>query len=442
YHAQLKADVQSGLQQLVMHLDGHLDPQKLTSAIDLISKRHASLRTVFSSKLEAPLQIVVDSTPKMVHDDFSALSEEEFEAEVSNLIKSDLLAQFNLFDEVPARFHYIKGPGQQSVLIFTIHHIIYDGWSNDILLRELTSAYNGEILAPLEGHWATIAVESGKKAQQLTQEYWYPYLSDMPDMSPLKWGRSQISTHDSHDTNDVANSENSGNEFVINTEVLSQTQTQNQSLNTFIQSAWGATLLLLGSKQAATFGCVYAGRYGLSVDVDDHIGLFISTVPFKVSFDAQKPIHEFVESVGEAMIEHQENAFVSLSELSSMLGVNEVFDSLLVIENYPLNNSLYPFKSETKDVTISNYSFHSEESVPLTVSVNYHPEFKIDIRYDTKQFQPSVIRKIGDTFEFVLKTMVESGDMTMADLQSAWKKSQSAKLKSKSLGKILSLKKK
>lgn len=440
YHAQLKADIQSGLQQLVMHFDGHLDPQKLTSAIELISKRHASLRTVFSSKLEAPLQIVVDSTPKVGLDDFSTLSEEEFYSQVSNIVKADLRIQFNLFDEVPARYHYIKGPGQKSVLVFTIHHIIYDGWSNDILLRELTSAYNGELLAPLDGHWATIAIESGKKAHQLTRGYWYPYLSDMPDMSPLKWGRTPISTDDQSKSN------KSENEIVINSDILAQIQTQYQSLNAsssaLVQAAWGATLLLLGSKQAATFGCVYSGRYGLSVDVDDHIGLFISTVPFKVSLDGNKVINEFVESVGDAMMEHQENAFVSLPDLSSMLGVNEVFDSLLVIENYPLNASLYPFKNETKDVTIGNYSFHSEESVPLTVSVNYHPEFKIDIRYDPKQLQPSVIRKIGDAFEFVLKTMAESGDTTMNDLFSTWRSKQSAKLKSKSLGKILSLKKK
>jgi len=432
YHAQLKADVQSGLQQLVMHLDGYLDPQKFSSAIELITKRHASLRTVFSSKLEAPLQMVVEATPTVANYDFSALSDEDFGIKMSELVKTDQLAHFNLFDEVPARFHYIKGPGQKSVFIFTIHHIIYDGWSNNIMLRELTSAYNGENLAPLNGHWSTIAVESGIKAQQLTQEYWYPYLSDMPDMSPLKWGRTQILN------NKQVNSEN---EIVINTDILTQSKTQNQSLNTIIQAAWGSTLLLLGAKQAITFGCVYAGRYGLSVDVDDHIGLFISTVPFKISYDGNKSINEFVESVGDTMIEHQENTFVSLSDLSSMLGVNEVFDSLLVIENYPLSTSLYPFKNETNDVAISNYSFHSEESVPLTVSVNYHPEFKVDIRYDAKQFQPSVIRKIGDAFEFVLKTIVESGDITMAELLSAWKKEQSSKLKSKSLSKILTLKK-
>lgn len=438
YHAQLKAEIQSGLQQLVMYLDGHLDPQKLTSAIELISKRHASLRTLFSSKLEAPLQIVVDSTPIVVHADYSELSDEEFNSQISELVREDLHTQFDLFSEVPVRFHYVKGPGLKSVLVFTIHHIIYDGWSNDILLRELTSAYNGEILDPIDGHWATIAIESGNKAHQLTEEYWYPYLSDMPDMSPLKWGRS----HNSYD-----NRLKSENEFVVNTNGLDQIQSQIKSLNasvsTLIHAAWGTTLLLLGSKQSATFGTVYSGRYGLSVDADHHIGLFISTVPFKVSFDGNETQNEFIESVGESMIEHHDNSFVSLPELSSMLGVNEIFDSILVIENYPLNASLYPFKEgNNEEVTICNYSFHSEESVPLTVSVNYHPEFKIDIRYNPQQFQLSVIRKIGETFEFVLKTLLESSDATMADLNSAWKRNQSVQLNNKSLGKIKSLKNK
>lgn len=436
YHAQLNAAIQSGLQQVVMHLDGHLDLQKLISAIALISKRHASLRTVFTSKLEAPLQMVVDSTPKVAHDDFCALSEAEFETCISNIVQHDLHTHFNLFQDVPARFHYIKGPGQKSVLVFTIHHIIYDGWSNDILLRELTAVYNGENLAPLEGEWATVAVESGIKAHQITHNYWYPYLSDKPDMSPLKWARSEISFDDQME---------SYTELVLDTDIVSEIQTQNQSLNasisTLVQAAWGATLLLLGTKKSATYGCVCSGRYGLSVDVDDHIGLFISTVPVMVTFDANKAINEFIETVGEVMVEHQENAFVSLADLSSALGVNEVFDSILVIENYPLNASLYPFKNEKTDVSICNYIFHSEESVPLTVSVNYHPTFKIDIRYDAKQFQPSVIRKIGDAFEFVLKSMVKSGDTTLADLQLAWKRNQSATLKNKSLEKILSLKK-
>ncbi len=438
YDALLKSDIQPGLQQLVMHLNGHLDQNRLSSAIELISKRHASLRTLFSTKLHAPLQIVVDSVPRIDYIDYSELSDEEFHSQLSEMVREDLHTPFDLFNEVPVRFQYVKGPGLKSVLLFTIHHIIYDGWSNDIFLRELTSAYNGETLDPIEGHWATIAVESANKANQLTREYWYPYLSDMPDMSPLKWARS-------HQLN--GNKSESENEFVVRTDGLTHIQNQtislNASLSTIIHAAWGTTLILLGSNQSATFGSVYSGRYGLSVDVDNHIGLFISTVPFKVSFDGGKTQGEFIESIGESMVEHHENSFVSLPELSSMLGVNEIFDSILVIENYPLNSSLYPFKEgKHKDVTISKYSFHSEESVPLTVSVNYHPEFKIDIRYNPKQFQLSVIQKIGETFEFILKSMMTSKDTTMADLQSEWKRKQSAKLNSKSLGKIKSLKNK
>lgn len=438
YHAQLNAEIQSGLQQLVMYFDGHLDQNKLAKAIEVISKRHAPLSTVFSTKLEEPLQIVIESSPKVVDFDFSESTDEEFNELTSELLHKDLQTHFNLFHDVPVRFQYIKGPGLKSLLVFTIHHIIYDGWSNDILLRELTSVYNGKTLPPLDRHWATIAIESGIKAHQMTTEYWYPYLRELPDMSPLKWARS---------LNSIENKSISENEFVVKTSDLTQFQTHIKSLqtsaNTLIQAAWGTTLLFLGSKQTATFGCVFSGRYGLSVDVDNHIGLFISTIPFMVSYDGNVAISTFIGSVGETMNEHQENSFVSLPELSTMLGVNEVFDSILVIENYPLNASLYSFKENDKeDITINKYSFHSEESVPLTVSVNYHPEFKIDIRYDSRQFKSSVIQKIGETFEFVLKTMLESGDATMADLHDAWKKNQSAKLKNKSLGKILSLKNK
>jgi iturin family lipopeptide synthetase A len=438
YHAQLKANIQSGLQQLVIQLDGHLDVAQLQHAISVVCRRHAPLRTQFSSKLEEPVQIVVDAVPDFSVLDLRYESIAEYDNRIAGIKQADVHTPFALFDQVPVRFQYVIGPENRSVLFFTIHHIVYDGWSNDILLRELTSVYNGYELESITGRWATVAVESAIKARRLTESYWHPYLQDQPEMSPLKWARSA-------EPNLVDSSENS--DVVIKTDPLEVLQNQvkslNASVNTLIQAAWGTTLLVLGSHESVTMGCVFSGRYGLSVEVDDHVGLFISTVPFKVTYNAQQTVAELIESVHQSMVMHQENAFVSLPELSSELGVQEVFDSILVIENYPLNADLYPFRNaEGSQVTITEYAFHSEESVPLTVCVNYHPQFSIDIRFDPRQFTSSSTRKIAETFECILKTMAESAHQTMFDVQAAWKRTQSDKLKSKSLGKILSLKNK
>ena len=438
YHAQLKADIQPGLQQLVIQLDGHLDVAHLQNAITVVCTRHATLRTQFSSKLEEPIQLVVDAEPDFSVLDLRYESIVEFDNRIAAIKQADVHTPFSLFDKVPVRFQYVIGPENRSVLFFTIHHIVYDGWSNDIFIRELTAVYNGDQLEPITGHWATIAVESGIKARRLTESYWYPYLRDLPEMSPLKWARStEPNLLDSNENGDV----------VIKTDPLSVLQNQVKSLNTsvniLIQAAWGTTLLVLGTHKSVTMGCVFSGRYGLSVEVADHVGLFISTVPFRVSYNAQQTVAEYIESVHQSMMMHQEHALVSLPELSSELGVQQVFDSILVIENYPLNADLYPFRNtEGSQVTITEYAFHSEESVPLTVCVNYHPSFSIDIRFDPRQLTSSSTRVIAETFEFILKTMAESGHQTMSDVQSAWKRTQSDNLKSKSLGKILSLKNK
>lgn len=438
YHAQLKSTIQSGLQQLVLQFDKHLDFERLKNSIQTIVQRHAPLRTVFSNKLSEPIQVVTSMFPEVKQTTLSDLEFDAYSKALDETLVRDLKTPFDLFNAPPVRFEYICGPAGKSALVFTIHHIIYDGWSNDIYLKELSTSYSGHELPKIDGKWAQFVQICRKMAQKDTLNYWIPLLSKNVTTNPLDWAKSL----NTGNANQIAPGEINF-DSIQESDLREHAQKMNSSLSTYIQAAWGLALLTSGSHQRVTFGSVYSGRYGHSVNVDDHIGLFISTVPFTIQFEAQQSPSELLECVHSDMILHQDHPFANLPEIATELGVHELFDSILVIENYPLNTEEYVFRDvDGEGVSIKAYRFHSEESVPLTVSVNYNPDFHIEIRYDATRFQSVAIKKLADTFEFMLKNIPDTSFATTGDLVAAWKKNQADKLKTKSLGKLTALKNK
>jgi hypothetical protein len=357
---------------------------------------------------------------------------------LDDLLVTDLKTPFDLFTKPPVRFEYVIGPNGQAELVFTIHHIIYDGWSNDIFLKELSASYSGHQLPEIHGKWADFAQISRRMALKDTAGYWMPEFTEQVSTTPLDWARiPQTGKSHSRIPGEIYL------DSIQESELLQLAQSMETTLSTLIQSAWGLALIATGPHTRITFGSVYSGRYGHSVDVEHHIGLFISTIPFVMKLDMDQSPSELLESVHHSMVSHQDYPFAHLPEMASELGVQELFDSILVIENYPLNAEAYSFvQSDGTHVSIKSYRFHSEESVPLTVSVNYSPEFHIEIRFDAARFHSSAVKKVADTFEFMLKNLANAEFGTIGDLIDTWKKNQADKLKSKSLKKLTALKNK
>ncbi|WP_213781837.1 non-ribosomal peptide synthetase, partial [Caballeronia sp. dw_276] len=185
---------------VAVRLHGALDVSALHRTLDEVVRRHEVLRTRFVAHDGVPVQVIMPATPlDLPLMDLSGLAVEEREAALQALLANAARASFDLADDAPIRAHLVKLDAQQHVVSVTLHHIVSDGWSTGVLVREVGALYaafsRGEP-APLtalpvqyadyafwQRQWLTGAV----LARQL--DYWQARLAGAPTLLNLPTDR-------------------------------------------------------------------------------------------------------------------------------------------------------------------------------------------------------------------------------------------------------------
>ncbi|HEU5217154.1 MAG TPA: condensation domain-containing protein, partial [Gemmatimonadales bacterium] len=127
-----------------IRLRGPLDRSALQQALDALVERHEALRSVFVPDGSAPRQRVVPPRPvRFVEHDLSALAPAEREAAVHARFLEEARSAFDLERDLLLRATLLRLDAAEHVLVLVTHHIVSDGWSRDVLLRDLAALYQG-----------------------------------------------------------------------------------------------------------------------------------------------------------------------------------------------------------------------------------------------------------------------------------------------------------
>ena len=142
--------------QLALSLTGALDHEALARAARALLRRHAGLRAGFRyAGLGRPVQVVVpDAVPRWSHIDLSMLDEAARARRLDDILAQDRAERFDLASPPLVRFALIRLAPDEHRLVLTGHHILMDGWSLPVLVRELLALYAHELNTP---NWPIIA---------------------------------------------------------------------------------------------------------------------------------------------------------------------------------------------------------------------------------------------------------------------------------------------
>ncbi|MEW5931824.1 MAG: condensation domain-containing protein, partial [Gemmatimonadota bacterium] len=125
-----------------LRLRGVLDTAALRASLDALVRRHEALRTTFAERGGVPVQVVHPAAPvELVELDLGALPEAEREAEAGRLAVAEALRPFDLARGPLLRSTLVRLGGEEHVLLFTLHHVVSDGWSTQVLVREVSAFY-------------------------------------------------------------------------------------------------------------------------------------------------------------------------------------------------------------------------------------------------------------------------------------------------------------
>ncbi|MET8974171.1 amino acid adenylation domain-containing protein [Streptomyces sp. NPDC004539] len=311
--------------QLVFELEGPMDADHLHSCAQALLDRHPNLRAAFRRRRGGqPVQVVPHrATLPWTQTDLTSAPDQE--TAWSELLDTDREIGFDPTRPPLLRCTLARLSDHRHRLLVTHHHILLDGWSIAVLVRELLALYRGTELPPVPPY-RTFLQWLSSQSRTAAEQAWREALDGVTEptrLAPPTPGAGQLAQAR------IELSEETGTALTAAARRLGVT------LNTLVQSAWGLLLGRLTGRDDVVFGTTVSGRPPELPGVESMVGLFINTVPTRVRLRPAAPPAELLREVRDTYATLLDHHHLGLADIQRAAGVPELFDTLLVFENYP-----------------------------------------------------------------------------------------------------------
>src|SRR5919109_788704 len=362
--------------QLELGLEGALDSEALEAALAGLLARHASLRAVFVHEgVSRPVQIIVPrAEARWRRLDLSLLDEARREERLASVLAQDRAERFEVGCAPLLRCSLIRLAAGQQRVGGPPPHLLMDGWSVPVLVRELLTLYahRGEGAAlgrvtPYRDYLAWIAGQDRAAAMSAWREA-LAGVQEATRVAPPDRARMPLSP----EKLTVALSERLG------AALRRQARRQGLTLNTLFQAAWAILLGRLTGRDDVLFGVTVAGPPSEIAGIETMVGLFINTLPLRIKLPPTKPLLELLKEVQDRQSRLMAHQHVGLAEIQQLVGLGELFDTLVVFENYPVERG--SLSAAPGGVRLSHARGHDATHYPLSLMVA--PGERLELRLD------------------------------------------------------------
>ena len=391
-------------------LYGDLDLKAFQAAWQAVLQRHPALRTAFLwDGLYRPLQVVrqhVELGWEVL--DWSEITQEERTTKLEKMLAAQRRAGFDLSDAPLLRMLLVRLDATRHRLVWTCHHLLVDGWSAAIVLDEVLRLY----LARIKSERSTLPVTAPYRdyiawLQSLELEgaavFWREYLQGFVSRTslrtpPVPVHAGQKPLHDVVQTRiptaDSASLLQSARELRI-------------TLNTLLHGAWSLVLQRYSDESDVVFGTTVAGRPASLPGVEQTVGLFINTLPVRVSVNEDRVLGDWLVSLQENLLQvrqHEHTPLVRIQEWSDMPRGEALFDTLLVLENYPLRETSEDEPCQLKMVDLESLD---QSNYPLAVLVIPAEALRLMLVYDPSMYSAETVTGILGHLQTILSAIPE-----------------------------------
>jgi amino acid adenylation domain-containing protein len=328
-----------------LRLEGDLNVEALERSINEIVARHESLRTTFTSAEGKPLQVVSPFAPSELKvTRLGHVPAEAREARLRQLVKDEAKRPFDLKTGPLLRASLVELGPRDHVLLFTMHHIISDGWSKSVLVREVAALYEAFSAgrpSPLEelpvqyadyAVWQREWLEGAHVEGQLA--YWREQLAGLPPVLDLPTDRPRpaVQTYRGAKVKGEV-----GREVTAGLQALSRRE--GVTLYMTLLAAFQTLLSRYTGQQDIAVGSPIAGRGRLNTE--GLIGFFVNTLVLRGDLSGDPSFRELLGRVRESVLgayAHQDVPFERVVEElqpARSLSHSPLFQVMLTLHNEP-----------------------------------------------------------------------------------------------------------
>ncbi len=404
-----------------IHMSGSLDVSILERCFGEIVRRHEALRTTFDVAEGQPVQVISKHLPLTIPIiELSAFPKQEQQSEAARRALEELRRPFDLSQGPMLRASVLRLERNQHVLVVAMHHIVSDGWSLGILIREIAAlyaAYSTNRPSPLPELSIQYADFAFWQRQWLQEEALEAQVSYWREQLGGRLPVLELPTD--HPRPPVPTLEGAIESFDLSGELTQSLNTlsrqQEVTLFMTLLAAFQTLLSRYADQDEIIIGCDIANRNHAATE--DIIGFFVNMLVIRTSFSGNPTFRELLERVREVTLgayAHQDLPFeqlVGALQPERDLSRNPLFQVNFAFQNTPWQKLELPGLTLTPlemDAAITRFD--------MTLSMEETPQgLRGSLVYSTDLFAANTIRRLIGHFKTLLQGIVEQPEQRVSD---------------------------
>jgi acyl carrier protein len=416
-------------EQLCLEVSGKIDIDIFRKAWHFVVETNEMLRTVYRwHNLKKPVQIVLKKFQlnlKCV--DYTTVYFDDKETLIKEIKNKDRNETFDL-REIPFRITLNKIKEDEVVILISNHHILYDGWSLGILLKEFFYAYDvffhkKGITKPAKNRFSDYVKWIKNQDIDTLENYWEEYFK-----APGNRYRAAVIERDNGKIKP-------GGHYRLKIDRILKNNLEGFvnkykiSLASVLHGAWSILLQNYNDTDVVIFDTTFSGRSAKVKGIETIVGLFINTLPFRAHVSPDKPVTALLKEIHHMLIESEAYQFTPLPMIDKYrVNHRQWFDSVVVIENYPLDRLLLRENGELK---VRSYSIEETTRYDLTVLFTTFAEFNVQFTYNKDLFDEGRISGLAGHLEQIIEEIVRHPDKTVKEIEITVDRSHRQKIRGK-----------
>jgi amino acid adenylation domain-containing protein len=407
---------------VAVRLQGSLDRNLLERVLSEIVRRHESLRTTFPAIDGQPIQVIHPARPvNLSVINLADLPKQELEAAAHRLVVEEAQSPFDLATGPLLRAILLQLGEDDQIIIFTLHHIISDGWSTGVLVREvvqLYEAFSKEDPSPLKelpiqyadyAHWQRQWLQGSTLNEQLL--YWKKQMDGAPPVMELPTDRPRPP---------VLTFDGSTQKFTLSAELSHALRalSRRESATYFmvLLAAFKALLHRYTGLTDILVGTPIAGRNG--VETEHLIGFFVNTLTLRTDLSGDPTFRELLGRVRKMALEAYVNQDVPFEKLIEELHVerrlshNPLFQVMFAVQNAPTSQLVLPGLS-LHQVETPNTTAKFDLALTMIESGEY---LHGSVNYNTNLFDACAIERLIQHYKLMVEGVTANPDQTLSSI--------------------------
>ncbi|SHJ99100.1 AMP-binding enzyme, partial [Clostridium cavendishii DSM 21758] len=416
FHSIADKDSKAYHEIIRFNIEGTLDVSALEKSFNELIERYDILRTIFSYEdFKKAMQVVINNRETTIdYIDISGKNIINKEEYIEEVVQCDKAKGFNITKDILIRLAVIKLEEAKYTLILSNHHIILDGWSLIIILKDLFKIYN-RIVYGIDDDLGKVNQYDNyinwisKKDIDESIGYWENYLKGYNGklLIPFSKEFNKKNIYKEKEVNLIIDRDK--------TEKIKKIAQKNMvTVNSVMQSIWAIQLKKYNNVNDVVFGYVVSGRNPEIKGIENMVGIFINTIPLRIKIKEKMTFKEILDEINTRFLESSKYDYYPLSAVQALSEAkNNLINHIMVFENYPLDSELI----DENNFKVTNIKSYEHTNYDFNIVMSENDEINIRFNFNEIIYDEKDINTVSEHLNNIVNQVVMNENILIDDIE-------------------------